>query len=392
MSKREVSHFDDEIVFYGDNAYLRASPEGLNRRVEISLGIKKTATQKDILRRKREVLDSIIRLGGTGGKNTFELVAPLYIKEREKEALNPKHLSARTLKETQGLMYNHLIPFFGKKRIEKIDQALFDDYCFCKKEKDINLVNHRKVLSHFLKWCVRKNYLRYKSELLIPKGASKPRREREVLTDEEVKRFFENADGKILLYISFYILMGMRNMEICKLRWDEIDFEKKSLFVNPLNNRRRKMRVIPINSFVLKLLKSKRNEAMGDWVFPSARKNGKKPHLDPAGGIRKQWLKLLRAASITKHITPHDMRSTFETFMHTNPNFTDTQREKMAGAKIDVQKDIYVKMQAEQLRGLENSVQIEGLSAILKDKAKTAAGGNAGGKQVKKKGVKRASV
>ena len=172
-----------------------------------------------------------------------------------------------------------------------------------------------------------------------------------------------------------YLLMGMRNMEISKLRWDEIDLEKSALRINPKSNRTRKMRVIPINPFVLTILKQRKSFIRGDWVFPS-RKPSKLPHFSK-GSFRKGWARVLRIACINRNITPHDMRATFETHMHKNNSFTDTQREKMAGAAIDVQKNIYVNMSVDDLRGLESSVQISGLDSILQEKI----GGKRGGKR-----------
>jgi integrase len=384
MPKRMRSHFDDEIYLYGDTYYYRGNPPGLNRRVEHSLGLKNGTTQKEVIRAKKELLDALSRGGTSGGKRNFASIASLYVDDRELETKNVKNkrrLSEKTFKETKMVMSMHLIPFFGSKKVEQIDQSTFDDYCRYKSRKNLNLVNHRKVLSHFLKWCIRKNYLKYRLELEIPSYAQKDRRERVVLNDDEVRRLISHADGKILLYVSMYLFMGMRNMEICKLRWSEVNFDEKSIFVNPMNNRTRKMRAIPINPYVFKLLKDRKQSSQSDWVFPSAISNGKKPYMDPAGGIRKPWLSLLKSANLSKHLTPHDLRATFETYMHTNPEFTDTQREKMAGAKIDVQKDTYVKMQVEQLRGLENSVNITGLNAIFKGKS----GGKSGGRELKKK-------
>lgn len=161
-------------------------------------------------------------------------------------------------------------------------------------------------------------------------------------------------------------------MEICKVRWDEIDLETKALKINKFSNRRRKERVIPINGYVLSLLKEAFKTKKNDYVFPSAISTGLKQHIDPSGGIRKQWAVAIKNSGIKRHITPHDLRATFETFMHTNKNFTDTQREKMAGASIDVQKNICVTMDVEHLRGLEKSVVVSGFDKIIRENKENA--------------------
>jgi integrase len=387
--KRVPVHFDEEIVLVGKVYYYRGTPFGTKKRREVSLGLEVGAKQKDILRRKSEVLSGLQKVGSKTGKNSFEVISEFYIKHRTEEAEDPTLLSKKTLSETKQLMKDHLVPFFGRVRIEEIDQAAFTNYC-ANKKKQINLANHRKVMNHFLKWCVAENYLKYRHEIVIPKKFILKHREREVLSESEILKLLNamaelRAEGLIktkhILYVVLYIFMGMRNMEICKLRWDEVNLEKRALKINKLNNRRRKERAVPINSHALILLQELYQGRTTDWVFPSAVSTAEKPYMDPSGGFRNGWEKALERAQLGKHITPHDCRSTFETFMHTNVSFTDTQREKMAGASIDVQKNIYVNMEVEHLRGLEESVQIAGVTEIL--------GGKRGGESQKEPSPKR---
>lgn len=384
--KRQDVHFDDELVIYGETYYFRGTPEGSKKRIERSLGIQKGAMQKDVLRKKRDFLDSIERLGSSPGKNTFGLLAEKYISHREAEAKNPDEFSESSIKELRITMRKHLIPYFGISRIEEISQEDFDDYCkFKLKKKSYNFKNHLKGLNHFLGWCVQYKYLKYRPEVEIPKFAKKSHRERMVLTETEIKNLIKACEGPVLLYVFMYLFMGMRNMEICALRWDEIDLQSAALKVNPKNNRKRKARAIPINGFVLELLtRMKPNEVGSEYVFPSKVSTGKYPYISPQGGIRKPWFKALEKSGITRRITPHDLRATFKTFMHINTDFTDTQREKMAGSKIDVQKNTYVSMTVDHLRGLEKSVQFDGLNSIAKEKIKGITGGNPGGKKLKK--------
>jgi integrase len=390
--KRVPVHFDDEIFLQdGETYYYRGTPIGLKKRIERSLGVKKGAAQKDVLQAKKNLIESLGKSGTAGGKNSFNVLAKLYEADRIDEAKDPKILSPRTLSETKLYVNKYFIPYFGTKRVNEMEQSDFTDYC--RKYRKLNLVNHRKVLNHFMgKWCVQNGYLKYKIEFEIPKFAHKKRRGREVLTPDEIRSILAINDDTTLLYIVLYLLHGMRNMEICKLRWVDVDWEKNGAYINPESNRRRKARAIPLNDFAMNLLTARKASSESDWVFPSRLKKGQKPYMDPTGGIRKRWQKALEAAGIARHITPHDLRATFETYMHTNKKFTDTQREKMAGAQIDVQKEHYVKMQIEQLRGLENSVKVDGLDKVLKTKIREIRGGNTGGKGSKKKAGSRATT
>lgn len=388
-SKRESVDFHDGIFIENDTYYYRGTPEGHRSRVEISLRIKRGARQKDVLAALKERLDKIERRGTASGKNTFADLAEDYLKDRLEEAKNPNHLSMRTYGEAEIVMRIHLIPFFKRDEIISIGQAEFVDYCQSKKKKNLNVVNHRKVLNHFMKWCLHKKFIKYPVVVEIPKFARKARRQRVVLDDDQIKKLVKAADGQILLYVLMYLFMGMRNMEIVKLRWEEVDLGRKELFINPMSNRRRRARSIPINKFVLGILINLKKSATSEWVFPSRVKAA--GHWNPYGGVRNAWGKVLEKAELGVHITPHDLRSTFETYMHTNINFTDTQREHMAGARIDVQKDIYVKLKAGQIKGLEESVKVDGISQIL-DKKSGMTGGKRGGKMHGKTAQKSATI
>ncbi|CAB4152743.1 XerC Integrase [uncultured Caudovirales phage] len=384
MDARESTTFDPEIVLRDDTYYYRGTPDGLKKRIERTLGLKKGALQRDVLRAKKELVESLERLGSSAGRNNFTSIALRYLEQRELEAKDPTKFSRSSITETRGILKNHLIKYFAKSKIEEINQEEFSDYCKLKKKAGLNLVNHRKVMNHFLKWCTQYNYLRYRPELEIPKFARKEKRQRVVLTDDEIKRLIAACDPQMLLYVSMYLFMGMRNSEILKLKFSEIDFDKKALQINAASNRTRKARVIPINEYVLNILKLRFKDSKSDYVFPSRTKTALVPHLNTLGGIRKPWLKILEASGLSGKITPHDLRATFETHMHINKDFTDSQREKMAGAQIDVQKNNYVSMTAEHLRGLENSVQFTGMDSLMKTKTNEVIGAKRGAKRVKK--------
>lgn len=371
--KRKPVAFDKEIFLRGDTYWYRGKPVFAKHRIEKSLGIKDGATRREILRAKAELLEAEENRGYVKGRTSFPYIRGKYLAERELEGL-----SAKTMWEVNHVMTEHF-RFFDKHNVEDLCQPLFNEYC--KTKKNITLHTHRKVMNHFLKWCTQNKYIKYRPEIDLPKFAKKPKREREILTDDEVRRLFQALSGPATVYHAMYLLMGMRNSEIVKLRWNEVNLETQAIQVNPMNNRVRKGRVIPINPWVLSLLKEMPKTS--EWVFPS-RRGAKKPHRDPSSGFRKAWLKALKDAGIDRHLTPHDMRATFEYWMHMNTNFTDTQREKMAGANIDVQKNIYVTMNAEALRGLENSVQVEGLAEIMQEKIGSISGAKVGAKHSKR--------
>jgi len=380
---RKKSHFDDEIFINEHEIYYyRGTPYGSKTQIEKSLKLRVGATQKDVIRNKKDLLDSLQNIGPRLGRSSSQNIFKQYVAFREKEAESPEVLSRSSFKETKNIVINHFIPWFMNLRVEHVDQDAFDGYAEAKFKKGLELRNHRKVLNHFLKWCVRNKFLKTRPEIQLLKQFTKKKRQRIILSDDQVRSIFKNSNEKLTLYISMYLFMGMRNMEICQLRWDEIDFKNRALRVNPFSNRKRKSRVIPINSAVIDMLRVKQINTDSPYVFPNEVDKSRPMH---KSSIRKPWKALLANSEVDTALTPHDLRATFETHMHRNKNFTDTQREKMAGAAIDVQKNIYITMDADALRGLENSVDIKGISKLLKMKL-----GKSLGKSTSKKRQRRA--
>lgn len=368
-TKRTPVHFDNEIFLVNGVYYYRGTPEGSKEQKEKSLKLKEGATQKEIKEAKKAYLLSLELVGKKGNTKT-EIIFDEFLlyRKREMEAGVSTELgigiSPSTYKESKEFVNIHFKPYFKNYSISEIDQDLFNEYCVFKYSKGLNLVNHRKVLNYFLKWCVRNKYLKYFPAIELEKRFKKQRRKRVIVKPENIKKLFDSANDKLTLYISMYLFMGMRNYEICALKWSEIDFKSKALAINPANNRRRKGRVVPINGHVLKMLSIRLKESeKSEFVFPQP--NNPKKCMTKSG-IRKTWENALSRAEIDQSITPHDLRATYETWMHKDASYTDTQREKMAGAKIDVQKNIYVTMDADDLRGLENVVKIKPVEELLK--------------------------
>lgn len=277
-------------------------------------------------------------------------------------------ISLATFKEIEDLWELHLGPYWKGVRLIKADTEKWTDYT--EQVDVIDLANHRKVFLGILKWCVTKKYIKTIPALPIPKVH---RRERRVLKNHEVRKIFEHAEGSILLFISMYLFMQMRRKEIMTLRWSNIFFLEKYLVLDKSEVKIRKGRALPINPFVHQLLRARKNaqekkKMTTDFVFPN-RKNQHR-HAD-LSGLKTAWNTIMRKCGWeTGYITPHDLRATGEAHAHKDNSFTDTQREKFAGASIDVQKKTYVNFDASDIRGLESVVKVQGLDKILKSKTK----------------------
>lgn len=296
---------------------------------------------------------------------------PDYLEQRRRqyagEIAGRKKDSPHTFREINDTWKIHLRKHFGNRLLADIDDPLWNTYC--ERAKVGDLTNHRKVLKTFLKWCMVKGYLRALPILQVPKVI---RRRRRIMTEAQILALIGNASDRLLLFVSCYLLMGMRWTEIRLLKKSSINLWKRTLRIEEETTRTRKARIVMINRFVLKLIiiEYRRHKEEGiktAYLFPK-RRNPSKPMIDTA--MRRPWSRLLVRAGLTD-FTPHDMRATFEYWQARNPGFTDAQREKSVGASMAMQMNRYlVDTDAEFVKGLEESVKFEGLDRLKQTKLK----------------------
>ena len=230
---------------------------------------------------------------------------------------------------------NHILPHLGSKRITQLKTAdiqkhynrLLESGRIQDNGKGKGLSNAtvrgiHMVLREALDSAVR--------EGLIPKnpadGTSPPkiyRNEKQVLTKDQLETFMKLIEGDEEWYDFFYteIITGMRQGEICGLRWEDFDREKRTLrvarsvdFVNKElvvgeTKTEDGKRTIYLPDSLWHILAERQSQkgAFSEWIFP----NLLKPEwpLNPSRAYR-QLKKLLEIGGLPS-IRFHDLRHTF---------------------------------------------------------------------------------
>lgn len=378
MPKR-IATPDPEIVLYLNGYYGIRLPDGRER----SLGTKDFG---EACRRKQAVKDKLAREGKRSGGKTCGDVIEKYFEYRSERILLKdetieqlwvrisdrlaKPNSRGTVKEIKYTWNQHLGLFFNSVRLSVLSRDVDDLWReYVAQAAMVDLRNHRKVMNGFLSWAAQEKLVgRRKWPLPVPVKKARARR---VLRPEEVHGLLTHAKGSLLLFVSMYLFMGMRTSEILRMKRSSVHLEEGYLEIMPETTKTRRYRAIPINGFVLKLLKIREAEQKAQqietpFVFPNRRDHQR--HADETG-LKTAWQTVRRKNGWPDHfITPHDLRATYEAYLHKTPNLTDTQREKAAGSSIEVQKRIYLNYQAEDLKGVEEAVNIEGLDELMKSK------------------------
>lgn len=319
--------------------------------IEISL---KTKDWNEAVTRKSLKVAEIDAVGTVGLKFTVGALAAKHRADRHAD----KSLRKGTKSEMDYIFDDYLLPFFGKKKLIKVDAVSWGQYC--KHHSDLDLANHRKVFSVFLKWCLEKGYLRAMPYITkIPKYR---RRKRRVLKPDELKRIFKHANGSLLTFLTLALYNGMRRKEIMTLRWSKVNLVEQHLEVTEEFNKKSRKRSLPINEIVTAVLFThKRSSITSAWVFPNRKDRFK--HAD-VSGLKTAWRTCLKRAELSD-ITWHDFRATYETHMDKSTEHTEIQKHKFSDASKDVRSRIYVNMEHADLVGLESVVKVDGLADII---------------------------
>lgn len=289
-----------------------------------------------------------------------------YLDDKKKQATGKlkgkKIISPGTLNEIEYVFESHLLPFFKAKSLAQVNSVLWSKYCSNATVSD--LANHRKVFQGFFKWAKRKGYI-----LSLPDLTEIPyhkRRRRRIIKPQELEAIFTHAHGSLFLFLHIALYYGLRRKEIITLGWAGIDLAERFITVEGAFNKKRRMRSIPITDQTVGLLEARKaSTGKSPWVFPNAK--DPKRHADVTG-LKGSWSRCLAKAKL-KEITWHDFRATFEKHMNSSVNFTDMQKEKFADASLRVQSSIYVNMDHDDLRGLENSVSLPKIEEITRGKS-----------------------
>lgn len=266
-----------------------------------------------------------------------------------------------TLDSYRAMVKNQVKPFIGSKQISSLTTA--DMQKFYNKIKKEGRVRehpiHGKTLADSM---VRGVHMMLHEALdtavkerLIAKnpanGTTVPKcnyPEKQILCDNQLETFLEAIKGHEYWCDFFYVevMTGLRRGEICGLRWQDINFEENKLQVKRSVSVKKGggvsigetktetgVRCIQMPPSVAELLKSKKQTAITEWVFPHFL-HPEQP-ISPASAYRK--LKVILKNAELPLIRFHDLRHTFATHAtqggvdpktlagilgHTNASFT----------------------------------------------------------------------
>lgn len=202
----------------------------------------------------------------------------------------------------------HLLPQFENLPLVRITKAAVREYRTSRwKQKprltDATLNRDAAVLRHMLYWAVEESLLL--SNPLARLGLVKERRvKRSVLTTSEEEKLLSVAPEHLRRMILAALYCGLRRGEVLNQQWDDIDMERRLLFVTKSKTAGGERREIPLPGIVYEMLLSiRRREQL---VFTYRGKG--------IAHYKTAWNSAVKNA-LDRHFLFHELRHSYNTRM-----------------------------------------------------------------------------
>jgi len=289
------------------------------KRHREAVGSNKRLAEQVLAKRKTQVAEGKFLDVKKRKKTKFEDMAKLYLENYAKH-------NKKSWKRDETCIKN-LMPHFKGKYLDEISPLDIENY----KKMRIAKVTPRTVNIEvkFLKAMYNKAISWGKADK-NPVNQVKLFKENDkrirYLEKDEIKRLIEACPEHLRPIVITALNTGMRKQEILKLKWEDIDFKKKIIYV--MQTKTGERREIPVNDFLydtLTALKKKRN---GSYVFSN--KEG-----EPYGDIRRSFSTALKRAGI-ENFRFHDLRHTFASHLVMSGVDLKTVQELMGHKTIDM--------------------------------------------------------
>ncbi len=285
-------------------------------------------------------------------------------------------LRQSTYSRYMGDIQNHIKPHLGAKKLLQIKtydvQKLYNKLCesgnLREKEKGLSSATVRGIhnILHDALDCAMKEGVIASNP---SEGTSPPKIQRKgkrVLTKDQLKAFIKQIEGDEHWHDFFYteIITGMREGEICGLRWEDfdeakgtlrvarsIDFVHKELIIGETKTEDGK-RTIYLPDSLWHLLMERKKKSISDWIFP----NLLKPELplNPSAAYR-QFKKLLESGDLP-NIRFHDLRHTFTSHAANSGIAPKTLSEIVGHSKASFTLDTYAHVTGDMQKNAANIV------------------------------------
>ena len=242
-----------------------------------------------------------------------------------------------TVYEKQMALKNHLVPAFGKKKLDTIGLAEVERF---KAEKltsglDKKSVNNLLgVLRKLLNLAVEYGKLTHAPKVKALKTEHKPYR---FLDFEEMERFVAASEPQWTPFLVTALKTGLRVGELLALKWEDLDLVAGRLVVRRSLWRKQeglpkggRCREVPLSDLAIATLKAHRH-LRGPYVFCEA--DGSRLNHNR---VKELVPRTCKRAGLAKRLTTHDLRHTFASHLVMRGVSLKAVQELLGHATIDM--------------------------------------------------------
>jgi integrase len=248
----------------------------------------------------------------TARADSVEELAALYVEQYAK----PKK---RSWKKDDQILKREVLPLLGRKRVVDVVRQDIRDVLqpIIDREAPIRANHTLEVVRKMYNWAIDTR------DLPIANPAARIGKPGEVqsrgryLKRGELRQFWRALDPSSLgargaAAFKLLILTAQREMEVVRMRWDDIDWDEKIWTVPEDHAKNQLEHVIPLTLSAVALLADLAREADKDPVFVFG------SPIKPREHVRRVFIerriKKIRSASGIHDVTPHDLRRTVTTY------------------------------------------------------------------------------
>jgi integrase len=191
--------------------------------------------------------------------------------------------------------------------------------------------------------------------------------EPDVLSPAEIRAILAELSEPARTLTMLAAVTGMRRGELVGLKWEDIDFERRTIRIvrslvdqiegKPKTETSRKP--LPMSDDLAAALRSWREQTSyakpSDWVFASPSSFGEKPYW-PDMILRRHILPAAKRLGISKRIGWHTFRRTAATLLMASGSSVKTTQELMRHATSDITMELYAQAVTEDKREAQNAL------------------------------------
>ncbi|AEE95743.1 site-specific integrase [Mahella australiensis] len=308
-----------------------------------------------------------------------------FLDEWLEEYCKPK-LAPKTYKSYSDTIRLYFKPILGRIELAKLKPITIQRYYNMLKEEgklsDTTINYHHRLLSKALKQAVKWQYIS-KNPCDAVDTPKKRNVEMKIWNIENVKKAEQVfANSPIFIHVMLAIYTGMREGELCGLRWEDINFkdgtctirrtaqrvDKELIFKEPKTDTSTRVVALPQN--IIEMLKQeKKKQAENKILLGSAYDNNyegyisvwEDGHFKEPDYVSKKFHKMLAATPELPMIRFHDLRHTHASLMLASGANMKVVSERLGHSQIGITMDLYshvpIELQKDAIKKLETLLQ-----------------------------------